>query len=95
MCSKRFAARLNHDTMTHEITVSNISCSSCENSIKNALGKMEGIEKIEIENKEILRVTGNVERSIIVKTISELGYPEKGKDGILKKAGSFLKFGKS
>jgi len=71
--------------------VENIKCGGCVNSIKTALLKLENIEDVSIE-KEINTVTvvGNVEKSVVVNKLNELGYPEKGDNTVIKKAKSYV-----
>ena len=77
--------------MTQEILVENIKCGGCMNTITNALMKIQGVDKVEIDKfTEIITVAGNAEKSILINTLSGLGYPEKGKNNLLKKAKSFV-----
>lgn len=77
--------------MTHEISVENIKCGGCMNTIKTALMKVQGIDEVRIDKEtEIITVIGNTEKSVLVTTLSGLGYPEKGKNNLLKKARSYV-----
>lgn len=64
--------------MTHKISVSNIACGGCVSSIKNALSKIEGVESVNVEQaSQTVNVEGPVEKSVLVQTLSDLGYPER------------------
>lgn len=77
--------------MTHQIIVENIKCGGCMHSIQTALQKIEGLEQAHIDlETETITVTGTVDREVIVKVLSKLGYPEIGKNDLLKKAKSFV-----
>ena len=77
--------------MTQKITVENIKCGGCINSIKTALMKINGVQSINIDkDTETITIDGTVKRENLVQTLSNLGYPEKGKNDLLKKAKSFV-----
>lgn len=61
------------------------------NTIKTALMKIQGVDEVSIDKEtEIITVAGNTEKSILINTLSRLGYPEKGKNNLLKKARSYV-----
>lgn len=77
--------------MIQKITVENIKCGGCINSIKTALMKINGVQSINIDkDTETITIDGTVKRENLVQTLSNLGYPEKGKNDLLKKAKSFV-----
>lgn len=77
--------------MTHEISVENIKCGGCINTIKTALMKTPGVGKVDIDKEtEVITVVGSIEKSMLITTLSGLGYPEKGKNNLLKKARSYV-----
>jgi len=77
--------------MIHTIEVENIKCGGCMNSIKTALEKIETVSEVTIEKEtEIITVNSETDRDILVKTLSNLGYPEKGHNSILHKGKSFV-----
>ncbi len=77
--------------MTQNITVENIKCGGCMNSIKSALMKIDGVENVSIDkDTETVTIDGTVERENLIQTLSKLGYPEKGNNNLLKKAKSFV-----
>jgi len=56
--------------------------------------KLQGVDKVDIDKEtEIISVAGNTEKSILIHTLSGLGYPEKGKNNLLKKARSYVSCG--
>lgn len=65
--------------MTHNITVDNVTCSGCVNTIKKALGNIEGVKSVTVDqNSQLVHVEGNVEKSALTEKLFELGYPERG-----------------
>ena len=77
--------------MTHIIEVENIKCGGCMNSITTALLKIEKVTDVAID-KEAATITIDAEndRAIFVKTLTSLGYPEKGQNTLLHKGKSFV-----
>jgi len=77
--------------MQHIIEVENIKCGGCMNSIKNALTKIEGVSEVSIDKEtETIEVESTTEREKLVKIVSDIGYPEKGNNTLLKKAKSYV-----
>lgn len=61
------------------------------NSIKSALMKIDGVENVSIDkDTETITINGTAERENLIQTLSDLGYPEKGNNDLLKKAKSFV-----
>ena len=59
------------------IKVKGMVCEGCENRVKNALGEVQGIEKVEADYKTgLVKVLGNenIERKIIENTIEDIGF---------------------
>ena len=77
--------------MQQQFEVENIKCGGCRNSIKTALLKIDGVNGVDI-NKEIdiVLVTGEVNRELIVDKLNDLGYPEKGNNTLVRKAKSYV-----
>lgn len=77
---------------THEISVENIKCGGCMNSIKTALLKLKGVTAVEIDKKEDkVSVYGiALERHELVMKLAALGYPESGNNNLIRKAKSFV-----
>ncbi|CDS93168.1 MAG TPA: heavy metal-associated domain-containing protein [Chryseobacterium sp.] len=77
--------------MRHNITVENIKCGGCMNSIKTALMKINGAENVSIDkDTETVTIDATVEKIILINALSKMGYPEKGNNDLLKKAKSYV-----
>ncbi|WP_286767744.1 MULTISPECIES: heavy-metal-associated domain-containing protein [Sphingobacterium] len=77
--------------MRHNITVENIKCGGCMNSIKTALMKINGVENVSIDkDTETVTIDATVEKIILINALSKMGYPEKGNNDLLKKAKSYV-----
>lgn len=77
--------------MIHQIAVENIKCGGCMHSIKTALEKIETVSEVNIDkDKEIVIVDSAVSRDILVRTLSNLGYPEKGHNSLIHKGKSYV-----
>ena len=63
---------------TEEIIVANIKCNGCATTIKKELMKISGVIEAEVFNEQdMVRVSyDNLDRSVIIKRLHELGYPE-------------------
>jgi copper chaperone CopZ len=63
---------------TEEIILANIKCSGCASTIKKELLKIDGVSDAEVFNeKDMVRVSyENIDRSLIIDKLHELGYPE-------------------
>ena len=77
--------------MIHKIEVENIKCVGCMNSIKTALLKIENVTEVAIDKEaDTITINSNTDRAVFVKTLSSLGYPEKGHNTLLHKGKSFV-----
>lgn len=77
--------------MIHQIEVENIKCGGCVNSIRTALLKIEGVANVTIDKEiETITIESSQEKEVFVAALSKLGYPEKGKNTVLKKAKSYV-----
>ncbi|MBP7273517.1 MAG: heavy-metal-associated domain-containing protein [Saprospiraceae bacterium] len=77
--------------MKQSITVENIKCGGCMNSIETALMKITNVENVSIDkDTDTVIVDGVVERESLIQALSNLGYPEKGNNNLLKKAKSYV-----
>lgn len=64
--------------MTQQITVQNVTCMGCVNSIKKGLSKIEGVTQVEVDkDTQVVTVQGAVDKAQLVEKLSDLGYPEK------------------
>ena len=68
-------------TTSDNITVDNLKCGGCENTIKKTLQKIRGVEKVSIhpENNQIDVMHDEiVTRNMITHALKSIGYPESG-----------------
>ena len=66
-------------TTTDNITVDNLKCGGCENTIKMTLKKMAGVEKVYInaENSQVSVVhDASVTHNMLARPLKAIGYPE-------------------
>lgn len=77
---------------TQEIFVENIKCGGCMTSIKNALEKIKGIDKVEINlDEEKISLTGDhYQLSEVIDSLNGMGYPQKGENSVFKQAKSYV-----
>ena len=77
---------------TQTIFVENIKCAGCMTSIKNALLKIKGIAKVEIDQgEEKISLMGNkYELSEVLASLNSMGYPQQGDNTIFKQAKSYV-----
>jgi copper chaperone len=79
------------------ITVDNLKCGGCENTIKKTLKQIEGVEKVAIDNdKHLVEVEhqDNVSRLMLTDSLKKMGYPEAGTtegiNAVLSNAKSYI-----
>jgi len=73
------------------ISVENIKCGGCVNSITTALSKLDAVEKVTIDKElETITIDGNPKRETVLAKLNDLGYPEKGTNSLAKKAKSYV-----
>jgi copper chaperone len=77
---------------TQEIFVENMKCGGCMTSIKNALEKIKGIVKVEINlDEEKISLTGDQYLlSEVIDSLNGMGYPQKGENSVFKQAKSYV-----
>ena len=77
---------------TQEIFVENMKCGGCMTSIKNALEKIKGIDKVEINlEEEKISLTGDqYQLSEVIDSLNSMGYPQKGENSVFKQAKSYV-----
>jgi len=77
--------------MTQTVTVENIKCEGCANSIKTALMKINGVDNVSIDkDTETVTIDGMVEKESLIQMLSKLGYPEKGNNTLFRQAKSYV-----
>ncbi len=77
---------------TQEIFVENIKCAGCMTSIKQALLKIKGIAKVDI-NKEEEKISLSGDRyklNEVLASLNSMGYPQKGDNTLFKQAKSYV-----
>jgi copper chaperone len=77
---------------TQEIFVENIKCGGCMTSIKQALEKIKGIAKVEIDlEKEKISLKGDKYKlREVIDSLNKMGYPQKGDNTLFKQAKSYV-----
>lgn len=75
--------------------VDNLKCGGCENSVINALTKIDGLQSVDVsaENGRVEVVVSEdspLLKDRILKTLSNLGYPPTGTTNALQKAKSYI-----
>jgi copper chaperone len=77
--------------MIHKVEVENIKCGGCVNSITTALLQIENVTEVAIDKEaDTITINSNKDRAVLVNTLSNLGYPEKGHNTFLHKGKSFV-----
>ena len=71
---------MNNEMNQMTVTAPDIVCGGCATAIKNAIGKIEGISKIDVdvENKKVrVEHNGGISREKIVETLDDAGFPSE------------------
>ncbi len=77
---------------THQVIVDNIKCEGCINTIKNSLFKLKGVTSVQVF-KELNKVciTGvALDREEMLSKLAALGYPERGRNNLFRRAKSYV-----
>lgn len=64
---------------SEKIIIANLKCHGCENTIKNKLTEIGGVEKVEVNHDEdsvTISYEGDLDRKIFTDKLHSLGYPE-------------------
>lgn len=79
------------------ITIDNLKCDGCENTIKKTLKQIEGVEKVAIDKgKHLIEVVhqDSVSRLMLTDSLKKMGYPEvgttEGLNAVLSNAKSYI-----
>lgn len=78
---------------TLHITVENIKCGGCANSVRKALKAFPEVRDVQVshETGQIEILTDNPdERAAYVATLARIGYPESGENNLLAQAKSYV-----
>ncbi len=62
--------------MKKTLIVEGMSCGHCEKAVKDALNKLEGVNKVEVDlgEKEVIVEGENLDNTLLRETIDEAGY---------------------
>jgi copper chaperone len=66
--------------MHHVITVDNVKCGGCVNTIENALREADGVQTVKVEQATgavQVETDDSVPREVLAGILTALGYPEK------------------
>jgi copper chaperone len=72
------------------VYVENIKCGGCLTSITFELLKMNGVVSVNIDEELIVVHGSDFSKEEIIAKLSSMGYPEKGKNNLLKQAKSYV-----
>ena len=74
------------------VVVENMKCGGCVKSISTELLKMDGIQSavVNLEDESIIIEGIDFSKDEVLKKLSSMGYPEKGKNNLLKQAKSYV-----
>jgi copper chaperone CopZ len=77
---------------THQVTVDNIKCDGCINTIKNSLFKLKGVTSVQVfKELDKVCITGvAIDREEMISKLVALGYPEKGNNNLFRRAKSYV-----
>jgi copper chaperone len=69
---------MNNETNTTTVTAPDITCGGCANAIKNAFGRVEGVEQVDVDvaSKQVtVRHGGEIDKDKIVDVLDKAGFP--------------------
>lgn len=79
---------------TEKFLVANLKCGGCENTIKNKLLEIRGVESVIVDNEEdsvTVNYSGNTTREDLTKKLHSIGYPEATEEnGLLLQLKSYV-----
>ena len=66
--------------MTYSVSVENIKCGGCANTIKTKLEKLDSVETVAVEVEQgMVNIDGDTaQRDSVITLLLKLGYPETG-----------------
>lgn len=79
--------------MSYMISVENIKCGGCANTIKHKLAVLDGVDEVSvaIEQGDVTIIGDESQRESVATELLRLGYPEKGTAEGLKAAAAKAK----
>jgi copper chaperone len=69
---------MNNETNTTTVTAPDITCDGCANAIKNAFGRVDGIDKVDVDitTKQVtIRHSESVDKGKIIDVLDQAGFP--------------------
>jgi len=78
---------------TEQITIENLKCGGCANSIQRSIKKIKGTQSVSVDlaNSTVtIQHDGANDRILFIQQLSNLGYPETGNSTLSHKAKSYL-----
>ena len=69
---------MNNETNTTTVTAPDITCGGCANAIKNAFGRVEGVEQVDVDvaTKQVtVRHGAEIDKGKIVDVLDKAGFP--------------------
>ncbi len=69
---------MNNETNTTTVTAPDITCDGCANAIKNAFGRVDGVDEVQVdvETKQVtVRHEPSIDRDRIVDVLDQAGFP--------------------
>ena len=69
---------MNNETNTTTVTAPDITCDGCANAIKNAFGRVDGVDEVQVDvaTKQVtVRHEPSIDRDGIVDVLDQAGFP--------------------
>lgn len=67
---------MNNETNTTTVTAPDITCGGCANAIKNAFGRVEGVEQVDVDvAAKQVTVRGTVNKDRVLDVLDKAGFP--------------------
>lgn len=63
--------------MKKVMTIEGMSCNHCKMRVENALGALEGVEKVEVNlelKQAVLEMASDIENSVLTEVVDDAGY---------------------
>lgn len=69
---------MNNETNTTTVTAPDITCGGCANAIKNAFGRVDGIQQVDVDvaTKQVtVRHGDEIDKSRVIDVLDKAGFP--------------------
>ena len=67
---------MNDETNTTTVTAPDITCGGCANAIKNAFGRVEGVDQVDVDvATKLVTVHGTVDKDRVLDVLDKAGFP--------------------